>query len=133
MSTINVVKSFVKAVNDHNVERLYDLMSEDHIFIDGYGNSYKGRMEMKEGWINYYKLFPDYNIEITEYTENETMIGLFGYAEGTYKKIKNDSNDNHWRTPAAWKAIVENKKIKLWQVFCDYSKLLEMIARNQQE
>ena len=30
----------------------------------------------------------------------------------------------------AWKAIVENKKIMHWQVYCDYTQLLEIIKKN---
>jgi ketosteroid isomerase-like protein len=133
MTNKEIVSNFIKAINDHNVEQIYELMSDDHTFIDGYGERYVGRKDMKEGWTNYYKLFPDYYIEITDITENETIIGLFGYAGGTYKNIKDKSNSNYWRTPASWKAIVENREIKLWQVFCDYSKLLAIIDKNQNE
>ena len=125
------MSNFIKAINDHDVEKIYNLMSVDHTFIDGYGERYVGRKDMKEGWANYYKLFPDYYIEITDYTENTTMIGLFGYAGGTYKNIKDKSNSNYWRTPASWKAIVENGKIKYWQVFCDYNRLQAIIDKNQ--
>jgi hypothetical protein len=129
MTNKEVVGNFIKAINDHDVEQLYNLMSDDHVFIDGYGEKYSGREKMKEGWTNYYKLFPDYRIEITDYTENKLMIGLFGYAGGTYKNIKDTSNSNYWRTPASWKAIVEDRKIKLWQVFCDYSRLLAIVDK----
>jgi ketosteroid isomerase-like protein len=131
MTNKEIVSNFIKAINDHDVEQIYDLMSDDHTFIDGYDDKYSGRKEMKEGWTNYFKLFPDYNIEIIDYTVNETMIGLFGYAGGTYKNIKGKSKSDYWRTTAAWKAIVENGKIKYWQVFCDYSKLLAIIDENQ--
>jgi ketosteroid isomerase-like protein len=131
MTNKETVNNFIKAINEHDVEQIYNLMSDDHIFIDGYGDKYSGREEMKEGWANYYKLFSDYYIEITDYTENETIIGLFGYAGGTYKNIKDKSNSNYWRTTAAWKAIVENRKVKYWQVFCDYNRLLAIIDKNQ--
>jgi hypothetical protein len=133
MTSKEIVSNFIKAINDHDVEQIYELMSDDHTFIDGYGDRYVGRKDMKEGWANYYKLFPDYHIEITDYTENETIIGLFGYAGGTYKNIKDESNSNYWRTTAAWKAIVENGKVKYWQVFCDYKRLLLIIDKNQIE
>lgn len=131
MNNKETVNNFIKAINEHDVEQIYNLMSDDHIFIDGYGDKYSGREEMKDGWANYYKLFPDYYIEITDYTDNETIIGLFGYAGGTYKNIKDKSNSNYWRTTAAWKTIVENRKVKYWQVFCDYNRLLAIIDKNQ--
>lgn len=126
-----IVNSFIKAINDHDVNKIYDLMSEDHIFIDGYGDKHTGKIGMKEGWQNYYKMFPDYLVEITDIVENDQIIGLFGYASATYRNIKDELNSNYWRTPAAWKAIVEDKKIKYWQVFCDYTRLQVIMDKNK--
>jgi len=85
---------------------------------------------MKEGWQKYYEIFPDYNVEITDILVDDSIIGLFGYASGTYMNLINNSNSNFWRIPASWKAIIENNKIKHWQVYCDYSNLLKIIEKN---
>jgi ketosteroid isomerase-like protein len=122
---------FVKAINDHNVDEIINLMSEDHIFIDAIDNKSVGKKGMKEGWKAYYELFPDYQIEISDITENVSTIGLFGYASATYKSLTNKLNSNFWRIPASWKAIVENNKIKHWQVYCDYSSLFKIIEKNK--
>ena len=122
---------FVKAINDHDVDEIINLMSEDHIFIDAIDNKSVGKKGMKEGWKGYYELFPDYQIEISDITENISTIGLFGYASATYKNITNKLNSNFWRIPASWKAIVENNKIKHWQVYCDYSGLFKIIENNK--
>jgi ketosteroid isomerase-like protein len=129
MTDKEIVLSFVKAINDHDVEKINDLMAEDHVFIDGSGNIHMGKEGMKIGWQSYYQMFPDYIIEISELIEHKSIFGLFGFASGTYKNIKDNSNSNFWKTTAAWKAIVENKKIKHWQVFCDYSRLMEIINK----
>jgi len=126
-----IVIRFVKAINDHDVNEIVRLMSEDHIFIDGAGNKSVGKKGMQEGWKGYYELFPDYQIEVSDITENESVFGLFGYACGTYKNLVNKLNSNFWRIPASWKAIVENNKIKHWQVYCDYSELLKIIDINK--
>ena len=127
----NIAIRFVKAINDHNVDEILNLMSEDHIFIDAVDNKSVGKKGMKQGWKGYYELFPDYKIEISDITENGFTIGLFGYASATYKNLTNKLNSNSWRIPASWKAIVENNKIKHWQVYCDYSKLLKIIEKNK--
>ena len=111
MTNKEVVYSFIAAINGHDTDRIYNLMSEDHVFIDGYGNRCKGRKEMKNGWIKYFEMFPDYLIEITDYAENETMSGL--------AKIKKEIKAE------------KDGKIKYWQVFCDYSRLLKIIETNQ--
>ena len=122
---------FVKAINDHDVDEIINLMSEDHIFIDALGNKSVGIKGMKDGWKGYYELFPDYQIDISDITENVSTIGLFGYVSATYKNLTNKLNSNFWRIPASWKAIVENNKIKHWQVYCDYSGLFKIIERNE--
>ena len=130
-SNKTIVIRFVKAINDHNVNEIVNQMSEDHIFIDGQDNKSVGKKGMKEAWEGYYELFPDYQIEISDITENESVIGLFGYVKATYKKLTNELNSNFWRISASWKAIVENKKIKHWQVYCDYSELFKIIDKNK--
>jgi ketosteroid isomerase-like protein len=122
---------FVKAINDHDVNEIINLISEDHIFIDAINNKSVGKKVMKEGWKGYYELFPDYQIEISDITENVSTIGLFGYASATYKNLTNKLNSNFWRIPASWKAIVENNKVKHWQVYCDYSNLFKIIEKNK--
>ena len=126
-----IVLRFVKAINDHDVNEILNLMSEDHNFIDAKDNRSVGKKGMKEGWERYYELFPDYQIEISDITESESVIGLFGYVKATYKNLTNNLNSNFWRTPASWKAIVEKEKIKNWHVYCDYTDLLKIIDENK--
>jgi hypothetical protein len=126
-----IVIRFVKAINDHDVNEIVNLMSEDHIFIDGQDNKSIGKKGMKEAWEGYYELFPDYQIEISDIIENDSLVGLFGYVNATYKNLTNKLNSNFWRTPASWKAIAENNKIKHWQVYCDYSDLFRIIDKNK--
>jgi ketosteroid isomerase-like protein len=134
MSTnLEIVNGFVKAINDHDVDQILYLMTDDHVFIDGQDMKHVGKEGMKEGWEGYYKLFPDYRIEISDVIENDQLIGMFGYAEGTFKGIKNESDSNFWRTPASWKAIVKDGKILHWQVYCDYSVLFKIIENEQKE
>jgi ketosteroid isomerase-like protein len=126
-----IVIRFVKAINDHDVNKIVNLMSEGHVFIDATDNKSVGKKEMKEGWKGYFELFSDYQIEISDIIENDSVIGLFGYASATYKNLVNKLNSNFWRIPASWKAIVENNKIKHWQVYCDYSNLFKIIEKNK--
>jgi ketosteroid isomerase-like protein len=130
-SSKTIVNRFVKAINDHDVSEIVNLMSEDHIFIDAMDNKSVGNKGMAEAWNGYYELFPDYKIDISDIIENESVIGLFGYVNATYKNVINESNSNFWRTPASWKAITENSKIKLWQVYCDYSALFKIIEKSR--
>ena len=80
-------------------------------------NEHKGKELMKGGWMEYYRLFPDYKIEVNRIMQDGNVFLLCGTASGSFhgRKEKGGSFD----IPAAWKAIVENGKVKLWQVFAD--------------
>lgn len=130
-SNKSIVIRFAKAINDHDVNEIINLMSDDHTFIDAMDNKSVGKKGMKEAWAGYYELFPDYLIEISDITENESVVALFGYVNATYKNLTNELDSNFWRIPASWKAIVENKKIKHWQVYCDYTGLFKIIDKNK--
>ena len=128
---IKVVFDFIESINGANIEKICNLMSNDHVFIDSQGNEMIGIENMKKAWIGYFELFPDYKIEIMDTIQNDSIIVMLGYASGTYN-LKNKKKDlnNHWRIPAAWKAMVVNEKIKLWQVYADNSIVLEILKRN---
>ncbi len=114
-----IVYDFAKAINEHSVDNISSLMTDDHKFVDAHGNEVVGKDKMKAGWAGYFQLFPDYKIEITETFVNGDIIAAFGFASGTFSGEKAGRSENHWRLPAAWKAIVDSNKIKLWQVYAD--------------
>jgi len=127
----SIVLQFVKAINTANIDKIEELMTTDHIFVDSGDGKYLGKENMKQLWIGYYEMFPDYKIEIMDITENDSVVGIFGYASGTYKGLKDENNSNYFRVPAAWKAIVEDSKIKHWQVYNETKQVEEIIERNK--
>ena len=129
---LKIVLDFIDAINSADIDRLYNLMSNDHIFIDSRDNAMTGNNNMKKAWTGYFDLFPDYKIEITDTLQNDSIIVILGYASGTYRANNNniDSN-NHCKVPAAWKAIVADNKIKLWQVYADNSVTIEIMNKNK--
>jgi ketosteroid isomerase-like protein len=109
---VKTITDFAAAINSHDLEKIAALMSDDHTFIDAQGNEMIGKETMKAGWDSYFELFPDYYIEIEEILSKGNLVLAYGWAAaGTAKKA--------WKIPAAWRAIVRNGKIKLWQVYAD--------------
>jgi len=92
-------------------------MTDDHKFIDAHGNEVVGKNKMKIDWKGYFLRFPDYKIEITKIVANGDFLGAFGFESGTFKGRQTDNNASS--CPASWKVIVDNNKIKLWQVYED--------------
>ena len=119
------IQAFVDSINAHDVEALAKLMSDDHVFIDAHGNEMRGKEPMTAGWRGYFEWFPDYYIEMSEVFQNGESFAIFGFAGGSFK----GNDDAEWRIPAAWKAIVEDGRIALWQVFADTKIPFEMMER----
>ena len=126
MSNNETILAFVDRINAHDVEGLGELMSDDHRFIDAHGNEIAGREKMTAGWRGYFEMFPVYSIEVNEIFEQGDTFGMFGFASGSFKGKPEAS----WRLPAAWKAIVKDRRIALWQVFADTKIPFEIIERN---
>lgn len=103
---------FAAAINSHDLEKIAALMSDDHTFIDARGNEMAGKETIKAGWESYFQLFPDYYIEIEEILSKGDLAIAYGYAGAGI-------GEKAWKIPAAWRAIVRDGKIELWQVSAD--------------
>jgi ketosteroid isomerase-like protein len=125
MDSLEVVRKFVAAVNAHNVGAIVECMAPDHSFVDSLGNRFP-RTAMQTGWYQYFKMVPDYWIEIEEEISNGNEVILLGKAGGTY--VGGDgvlTAENRWETPAAWRAVVADGSLKEWRVYCDNEPIRE--------
>lgn len=130
MTNHEAVLAFTDRINAHDADGLGELMSDDHRFIDALGNEVQGKEKMVPGWRGYFEWFPDYGIEVDEVLAGEASAGeqifaMFGFAGGSFK----GNSDARWRIPAAWKAVVKDGRVAVWQVFADTRIQFEMIER----
>ena len=107
--------AFVEAIKARDIDRLCELVTDDHRFVDPYGSEVIGREAMLNGWRGYFEWFPDYQIEVNDIFEKGNEFAMFGFAAGSFK----GNADRKWRLPAAWKAVVRDDRIALWQVVAD--------------
>lgn len=126
MTNKETALAFIDRINAHDLAGLGALMSDDHTFIDAHDNQVSGREKMIAGWHGYFEWFPDYSIEVTEVFEDDDKLALFGFAGGSFQ---NKEGEN-WRLPAAWKALVKDGRVTLWQVFADTKIPFQIIERN---
>lgn len=118
---INVVKAFIAAINRRDPSEISDLMTEDHSFIDSAGKTESGRENMTAGWKEYFRMFPDYEMHVERMLADKSLVAVFGSASGTYNGKRGLVAENRIEMPAAWKACVEDGKVKLWQVYADWT------------
>ena len=128
---VNIVRAFVAAINRQDVAEMGRLMSDDHQFIDSSGRSVSGRDTMIAGWLQYFRMFPDYEIKVESIVADSERVAVFGSAHGTYNGKRGLVAANRIEMPAALKAVVTNGQVKIWQVYTDWSEGLKVIAEDQ--
>ena len=121
MEMVQIARSFVDAINAHDVAAIVALATPDHRFIDSLGNTLPVG-KLREGWEDYFRMAPDYRITVTRYVPDGTSVLAYGTAAGTYAQTA-------WSTPAAWRAVIRDGKIAEWQVYADNEPIREIMRR----
>jgi ketosteroid isomerase-like protein len=118
---IDIVEAYIAAVNRHDLSGLSELITEDHAFTDPSGRILSWRENMMAGWKHYFQIFADYVINVERVLADGDFVAVFGSASGTYNGKRGLVAQNRIAMPAAWRALVENGKIKHWQVYADWT------------
>jgi ketosteroid isomerase-like protein len=131
LSEIGLVRAFIGAINRRDLTELSGLMSPDHIFVDATGRTVSGRDAMTSAWARFFALFPDYRIHVESILDDGPLVAVFGSASGTYSGRRGPVAENRVVMPAAWRVVVENGLVKLWQVYADWTEGQRVIAADQ--
>jgi ketosteroid isomerase-like protein len=130
MNPVETVLDFLDRINQRDVDKLAELMTEDHVFVDSLGQTVRGREKMRAGWRAYYAFCPDYWVSHEEILQNGNVVAAFGLAGGTVRAKGNLPPENQWRTPAAWRAVVESGLVKEWRVYADNKPVYDILAKS---
>jgi ketosteroid isomerase-like protein len=131
MNPTDTVLRFLERISQHNADKLAELMTEDHVFIDSLGQSVRGREKMRLGWRSYYAFCPDYWVSHEQIFPSGNLVAVFGAAGGTIAAEGKLPPENQWRTSAAWLAVVENGLVKGWRVYADNKPVYDIIAKSR--
>jgi ketosteroid isomerase-like protein len=119
---METVVEFIKRINAGNVDKLCELMTEDHVFQDALGKRFIGRETLRCGWKMYYEMVSDYKIRGEQFFVDKNLVAVFGTASGTSKREGKFSSQGFWEIPAAWKAVVRDGQIAEWCVYAESSR-----------
>ncbi|MFQ5891761.1 MAG: nuclear transport factor 2 family protein [Candidatus Methanofastidiosia archaeon] len=101
---------FNKQINNQDLNRLTNLMTKDHTFIDSEGDVDRGREEMKRGWREFFKRFPDYENIFYRVESRGNLVIMLGHSECSYKPLHG---------PAIWTAKIKDDLVSEWRVYSD--------------
>ncbi len=124
----SVVLAFVNAINRQDVDALMEMMTPEHRFVDSLGSMVEGREKMRAGWRAYLDMVPDYKIAVEENYRDGSVVVMLGEARGTFAPDGKMRAENRWRTPAAFRALVEKGKVAEWRVFADNEPIRRCMA-----
>jgi ketosteroid isomerase-like protein len=128
---ISVVLKFEQFINSHLAEAVSSLLTPDSVFIDSMGSPIEGAAKIRTAWEGYFKIVPDYTLSHSEVFSNRDRVAVFGSAQGTFTNDGKLRAENFWKTPAAWRAVVKDEKIALWQVFADNEPIRAIMRRKE--
>ncbi len=86
---------------------------------------------MRAGWAAYFKMVPDYSIAIEESLCDGPLALMLGVAEGTYAPDGVLRAESRWKTPAAFRAQVEDGLVAEWRVYADNEPLRELMRKSR--
>ena len=124
----SVAHAFVRAINRQDVDALAELMTAEHKFIDSMGNTAEGREKLRAGWTAYFRMVPDYTVAIEETFSDGQVVAMLGLAQGTFTADGQLKPENHWTTPTAFRAFIEDGKVAEWRVYCDNEPMRQRMA-----
>jgi len=124
MNETETVLAFVEAINNHDVDRIVSLCTEDHRFIDAHGGSVHAG-NLASAWRGYFHFMPHYGIEVETVLRERNVVAVFGSAWGSMNALNPD--DRSWGRPCAWQAHVHDNRIRRWQVYVDTKPVFDLL------
>ncbi len=122
-----VAKAFVERINAGDVAGLAALMTEDHRFVDSLGNVVAGREAMRQGWVGYFDMVPDYRLVMDDWFCEGSFVVMLGTASGTYSPDRSLNPENRWTTPTAIRAVIRENQVAEWRVYADNEPIRQLM------
>jgi uncharacterized protein (TIGR02246 family) len=128
MDIREIVEAMARAVNSGRAEAVAERMTREGAFVDSLGNRLEGRAALLDGWRAYFRMVPDYRIELEGMMVDGLDALLHGRARGT---VHRDGQPvGPFEIPAAWRAVSDGgRRLTLWQVFADNGPVVKLLGQ----
>ena len=130
-SAKTVAQAFVRAINRQDVDALTSLMAETHRFVDSMGTVLEGREAVRAAWAAYFRMVPDYTVAVEETYSAGPVVVMLGIAQGTLAPDGQLKPENHWQTPAAFRAFIEEGEVAEWRVYADNEPIRTLLRKHE--
>lgn len=106
----SIVLRFNECINNRDAEGLANLMTEETEIIMGDVTDRRGKQAVKEAWIEFFNLFPDYKNHFKKLVTHGDRVHVIGFSTCSNRVLDG---------PALWTARVENGLIAEWRILED--------------
>jgi ketosteroid isomerase-like protein len=122
---VAAVVSFIDAVNRGDVDRLGELMTEDH-HLDVFDEPpLVGKSANIDAWHGYTSAFPTYVINPHHIAERDGEVAVLGHTTGSHLGLPPDEEA---RLLLIWKARVQDGRLTCWQLVRDSPERRELVG-----
>jgi ketosteroid isomerase-like protein len=111
-----VVVSFIDAINHGDIDRLANLMTDDHELVVFSEPAHRGREAMVEAWHGYATSFPDYVIYPDRIAERAGRVAVLGHTTGSHLGF---SDEEEAKLTLIWVARVRGGRVQTWHLLED--------------
>lgn len=115
MDALRIITDFIDRINHKDIEGVVTLLSDNHTFIDGEGQTKTDYERIANGWRDYLNSHKNYKIYIRQIFELEDSTAVIGHTTGSDLALS-DEVEFHSKG-VIWLAKVAKGKISHWQIF----------------
>ncbi len=116
---IAVAIRFNDHINNQDLDKLAELMTEDHRFIDSDGDEVQGRERMTKSWADFFRQFPDYRNIFTQVESRDNLVIIIGHSVCSEKSLNG---------PAIWTALIKDNRTEEWRVYKDTEEIRKQLG-----
>lgn len=127
--SLSIVKEYISRINNHDLNGMLEITSDDAVFIDSMGINTTGKRDMEKAWDMFLTFFPDYTILTKDVITKNGMVAVFGTAKGTVSTGGRILAENRFEIPASWTALVKDGKISKWRVYADNEPVRKLLEK----
>lgn len=118
---ISAAIRFNDQINNQDLDKLTELMSEDHRSVDMGGKVVEGREEMSKGWAQFFEWFPDYRNIFSCVEARGNLVIMIGRSECSYEPLHG---------PAVWTTKIGEGFVTEWRVYRDTEETRKILGIN---
>src|SRR3954451_6905357 len=113
---VAAVLEFIGCINRRDVDALGALMTEDHTLSVLDEAPLVGKFENIDAWRGYVDAFPDYLIVPHQFAQQDSRVAVLGHTTGSHLGLPDALEQ---QLTIIWIALVEDARLRLWQIVED--------------